>query len=140
MGHQAVLEKKVKKAGNDKNVLGLLLVGSVASGTHTEESDIDLKMIYRNHKRASGIKNQWVEGIKVQTIFFTFDTLIKSQETVPYLLHILCDAKVLIDFANQQVRRSRACPYEPAHRGDKRVGTPARRAGRRTDPEPAHIR
>jgi predicted nucleotidyltransferase len=73
MKHQAVLEKVVKKAGKDRNVLGLLLVGSVASGTHTIESDIDLLMVYRTYKRASGLKNK------------------------SYLLHILCDAKILID-------------------------------------------
>jgi predicted nucleotidyltransferase len=100
MKHQGLLEEVVKVAFKVRNVLGLLLVGSVASGTHTEESDIDLIMIYRTYKRASGIKNKWVRGIKVQTIYFTLDTLIKSQETAPYLLHILCDAKVLIDRDN----------------------------------------
>lgn len=97
MKHKGVLEKIVCQAIKDQNVLGLLLVGSMANGTHTEKSDIDLLMVYKNSWRAFGLKNRRVQGIKVQKIHFTHDTLQKSVERVPYLLHIFCDAVILLD-------------------------------------------
>jgi len=97
MKHEAILNQLVSTAQSDPNVDGYLVFGSVATGTHREDSDIDVISVLRSSKPSSGIKNWAIEGIKVGEIFFTYDVLVKSVETVPYLLHPLGQAKLLFD-------------------------------------------
>lgn len=97
MKHDELLEKLVAEAENDPNTLGFLVFGSVAIGTQHEDSDIDVITALRKNKPASGISNTMRDGIKVGNIFFTYDVLVHSVETVPYLLHPLGEAKLLFD-------------------------------------------
>jgi hypothetical protein len=97
MKHNELLERLVAEAKNDPNTLGFLVFGSVASGTQREDSDIDVITALRANKPASGISNTMRDGIKVGNIFFTYDVLAHSVETVPYLLHPLGEAKLLFD-------------------------------------------
>lgn len=92
-----VLEKLVVEVKTDERLLGILLFGSVASGTQTWKSDIDLIFIYEAYDPPSGLVNRWINGIEVQYFFTTLDTLIQNQQTVPYLLHMFCDAEILFD-------------------------------------------
>jgi len=97
MKHELILEQLVKDAKADSNTLGILVFGSVASGTHNEGSDIDIILVYRNHEPALDLEDFEVEGIKVGKILFTYEILTRSIETVPYLLHIVGNAKLLFD-------------------------------------------
>ena len=97
MKHEEILRGLVSDAEGNSNVLGFLLFGSVAAGTHHEDSDIDVITILRTNKPASGINNTPVDGIKVGNIFLTYDVLAHAVETVPYLLHPFGDAKLLLD-------------------------------------------
>jgi predicted nucleotidyltransferase len=97
MDHHAIVETLVTDARSDPNTLGFLLFGSVASGTHRPDSDIDTITVLHTSKPASGMINSKIDGIKVGNIFFTFDILAISAETVPYLLHPLASAKILLD-------------------------------------------
>ena len=97
MKHDELLEKLVGEAEGDPNTLGFLLFGSVARGTQREDSDIDVITALQSNKPASGISNTMGDGIKVGNIFFTYDVLVHSVETVPYLLHPLGEAKLLFD-------------------------------------------
>jgi len=94
---EEVLEKVVNQATADENLLGVLLFGSLASKTQTWKSDIDLIFIYEAHEPESGLVNFYEAGIEVQYFFATFETLVENAKTVPYLLHIFCDAKILFD-------------------------------------------
>jgi predicted nucleotidyltransferase len=94
---EEILEKLVLELKSDERLLGILLFGSVASGTQSWKSDIDLIFIYENYDPPSGLVNRWINGIEVQYFFTTLDTLIQNQETVPYLLHMFCDAEILFD-------------------------------------------
>jgi predicted nucleotidyltransferase len=94
---EEVLDKVVNQVKADENLLGILLFGSVASGTHNWKSDIDLIYIYETHDPPWGLDNRFVDGIAVQYFFTTLDTLIQNQETVPYLLHMFSEAKILFD-------------------------------------------
>ena len=94
---EEVLDKVVNQALVDENLLGVLLFGSVASETQTWKSDIDLIFIYETHEPESGLINFYEAGIEVQYFFTTFETLVENVKAVPYLLHIFCDAKIMLD-------------------------------------------
>ncbi len=100
MKHDLILEQLLVKAKSNPNTLGFLVFGSVASGKHHEKSDIDVMTILRKQEPSSGLINTVIDGIKVGNIFFTYDVLTDSLNTVPYLLHILDDAKLLFDREN----------------------------------------
>ena len=97
MLQEEVLDSVVTQAIKDENLIGMLLFGSLASGTHTWKSDIDLIFVYDSCEPSSGVTNILVDGIVVQYFFASHETLIQNQETVPYLLHMFCDAKILFD-------------------------------------------
>ena len=95
MKHEKILQQLVTEAENDPNKLGFLLFGSLATGTHREDSDIDVISFLKPGKPAWGIDNTMRDGIKVGDIFFSYDVMIHSVNTVPYLLHPMVDAKLL---------------------------------------------
>ncbi len=91
------LETVVSQALKDENLIGVLLFGSVAAKTHTWKSDIDLFFIYDDFKPASGLLTYYVSGVEVNKFFATLEKAIENQKTVPYLLHMFSEAKVLFD-------------------------------------------
>jgi predicted nucleotidyltransferase len=97
MKHNQIIQRLLEEAKTDPNTLALLVFGSVALGTHNEKSDVDLIVILIDYAPSSGIENKMIDGIKVGTIFFTYEVLADSVEEVPYLLHILGNAKLLFD-------------------------------------------
>ena len=97
MKQDEIVKQLVVDAESNSNILGFLLFGSVATGTHREDSDIDVIMILRIIKPTSGINDTSVDGIKVGTFYLTYDILEHSIETVPYLLHPFGEAKILFD-------------------------------------------
>lgn len=97
MKHDGILNQLVAEADSDPNTLGFLVFGSVATGTHRKDSDIDVITVLQESKPSSGITNTTTDEIKVGNIFFTYEVLVTSVETVPYLLHPLGGAKLLFD-------------------------------------------
>jgi len=95
--HVEIVEKLVSEADANSNIIGLLLFGSVATGTHRENSDIDIISILQSNKPGFGIENRRIDGIKIGNLFLTFDILKHSVETVPYLLYTLDNARLLFD-------------------------------------------
>ena len=113
MKREQVLEQLLAKAKSDRNTLGFLVYGSVASGTHHEESDIDTFTILRNQKSShdmgnamvfskpsNGIEITIIGGVEVDNMFLTHEILTRSVVTVPYLLYILGKATLLFDREN----------------------------------------
>ena len=99
--HSQILETLQSKAEKDPNIVGFLVFGSVATGTHHEKSDIDTITILREDKSASGLTDTEIDGIKVGDLYLTLDVLEHSVEKVPYLLHPVMNAKLLIDKENK---------------------------------------
>jgi predicted nucleotidyltransferase len=95
--HIQILKDLLKEVKNDENILGYLVFGSVASGTYTKESDLDVITIFRNHRPSYGINKMIVDDIIVDSLFITFEVLTKSVHIVPYLLHPLGHAQLLFD-------------------------------------------
>jgi len=97
MKHAEILRQLVADAQDDPNLLGFLVFGSVAAGTHREGSDLDIITVLRTNTPTSGIHNTRVNGIKVGNVFFTREVLIHGAEQVPYLLNPLVKANLLFD-------------------------------------------
>jgi len=95
--HVKTLQDLTEKAEGDPNILGYMVFGSVAKGTHREGSDIDVITVYRSHRPSSGINKLKVDGLVVDSLFMTHEVFAQSVSTVPYLLHTLVDAKLFID-------------------------------------------
>jgi hypothetical protein len=76
---EEVLDKVVLQATSDENLIGILLFGSLASGTHTWKSDIDLIFIYQTCQPDSGVANIIVDRVMVQYFFTSFETLVENQ-------------------------------------------------------------
>ena len=100
MKHEQIIKQLLVKTRSDPNIIGFLVFGSVATGTQHEKSDIDVITILRKQKPSSGIINTVIDGIKVGNVYFTYEILTCSVSTVPYLLHILVNAKLLFDREN----------------------------------------
>lgn len=98
--HEETLDRLLLKAKSDPNTLGFLVIGSVATGTHHEKSDIDVITILRSQKPASGINKTTVDGIIVDSLSFTHEVFTQSVNTVPYLLHTLVSSRLLFDREN----------------------------------------
>jgi len=96
MKHDAILASLVEQAKADPSIVGFLVFGSVARGTHREDSDIDVLTVLLGDTQAR-ITNRVIDGIKVGDLSFARGTLEHSVETVPYLLHPLGEATVLLD-------------------------------------------
>ena len=100
MKHKIILKQLLAEAKCNPNTLGFLVFGSVATGTHTEQSDIDTLTVLQKSKPSSGLKKTTIDGIKVGNMFFTYEILVQSIRTVPYLLYPLANAKLLFDREN----------------------------------------
>ncbi len=96
MKHETILAGLVEQATADASIVGFLVFGSVARGTQREDSDIDVLTVLRDDTRAR-IGNRVVDGIKVGDLAFSSATLEHSLQEVPYLLHPLGEATVLLD-------------------------------------------
>jgi glutamine synthetase adenylyltransferase len=92
-----VLKTVVNQAIKDEKLIGVLLFGRVAARTHTWKSDIDLFFIYDDYEPASGLLTYYVSGIEVNKFYATLEKAIENLKTVPYLLHMFSEAKVLFD-------------------------------------------
>jgi hypothetical protein len=98
--HDIVLEKLYREAKTNSNTLGFILIGSVATRTHTEKSDLDTITILKSGIPASGKNNKKIDGLHVDDLYFTYHVLRESVENVPYLLYPLVKSKLLYDPEN----------------------------------------
>lgn len=97
MKHEQILDQLLQEAQDDPNVEGVFVFGSVARGTHRENSDIDLITILGDSQPPWGMHNFPREGLKVGDLFLTYDVFVHSVDNVPYLLYPVKDARLLLD-------------------------------------------
>jgi predicted nucleotidyltransferase len=94
---EEVLEMLVNHAREDENLLGVLLFGSVVSNTHTWKSDIDIVYVYNTHEPVSGLVKYFLAGVVIDKFYATLENLKENQQTVPYLLHMFSEGKIIFD-------------------------------------------
>ena len=91
--HLDILESEVKKLKQNKNVKGVLLIGSVAYGMATDNSDLDLIVISNENKFVS----EYVDGILVEKHFGKYSILLKRLENNPVEVYKYLFSKIIFD-------------------------------------------
>lgn len=91
--HLDILESEVKKLKQNKNVKGVLLIGSVAYGMATDNSDLDLIVISNENKFVS----EYVDGILVEKHFGKYSILLKRLENNPVEVYKYLYSKIIFD-------------------------------------------
>lgn len=100
----AVLEKEIEILKQNKKAEAVLLTGSVAYGTATDDSDLDLIVISNENRFVS----KYTDGILVEIHFNKFDTLIKRLESNPSEVYKYLYSKVIFDNGSLAKLMSRA--------------------------------
>ncbi len=97
--HAAILETIESEYKNDENNLALLLVGSVARGTNTSNSDLDLILITQKEPKES-FKEFEKETILVEVKSGTFKKFSGSIKENPMNVYQFLEAKGIFDKGN----------------------------------------
>lgn len=82
----------------DNSIESVLLTGSVAQGTASEASDLDLIIIGQNND----FKSHLIAGIQVEIHYTTYDTAIEKLRSNPKEIYKYLDAKIEYDNGNAQ--------------------------------------
>lgn len=77
----------------DKSVGGVILMGSVAYGTATDDSDLDILVLCDKDEFVT----KYVDGILVEIHFQKFETLLKKLESNPMEVYKYLYSKVIFD-------------------------------------------
>lgn len=79
--HLSVFEEEIKALQSDKTVRGVALIGSVAYGTATEDSDLDIFVLGEKDE----FVNKETEGICVEIHYSKMETAMKKLRENPIL-------------------------------------------------------
>lgn len=93
---ERILSKKSGELKKDSNVLGFYLIGSMARGTATKNSDIDIEVIYSSRKSYK-LKDEFIEGTKIGLGLDSLNGFIEECEEHPENAYILLNSKILYD-------------------------------------------
>ncbi len=88
-----ILEKKLKIWEDDKSIEGVLLIGSVAYGTATADSDLDLIVITNRNN----FESEYIDGILVEIHFATYDALLKKLDKNEQEIYKYLYSRIIID-------------------------------------------
>lgn len=88
-----ILDKEIESLQQDKSVRGIMLMGSVAYGTATDDSDLDIMVMCDKDEFVS----EYVDGILVEIHFHKYETMRKKLESNPMEVYKYIYSKILID-------------------------------------------
>jgi len=95
--HKEIIEKLVKKYKSNKNVIGIYLFGSLAKGTATPKSDIDIEIIFKNGKKPYELLHKKVNGIKIDLSIYSLRKFEEDFSNKPYSMYAALGSKILYD-------------------------------------------
>lgn len=93
---QRIIKEIVDEKKKDPKVVSILLFGSMARGTHTESSDIDIEIIYDEGTKRIEVKEKR-HGIDVDFEIWPKDKFIERIEKYPFLSYPYMEEKILFD-------------------------------------------
>ena len=93
-----IFHNLVREFKKDSTIEGVLLNGSVAVGTATEESDLDLIVIGKKEEFVS----QLIDSVLVEIHYTSFESAIKKMKTNPKEVYKYLDAKIEYDSGKAQ--------------------------------------
>ncbi|MDE7233510.1 MAG: nucleotidyltransferase domain-containing protein, partial [Ruminiclostridium sp.] len=88
-----IFHSLVSEFQKDSTVEGILLNGSVAAGTATELSDLDMIVLGKK----DGFVSKMIDTVLVEIHFVVFDSAVKKLESNPMEVYKYLDAKVEYD-------------------------------------------
>ena len=88
-----ILDKEIDLLQQDKSTRGIMLMGSVAYGTATDDSDLDILVLCDKDEFIS----KYVENILVEIHFQKLDTMRKKLESNPMEVYKYLYSKIIID-------------------------------------------
>lgn len=88
-----ILEKELQILKKNEKVEAVLLIGSVAYGTATDDSDLDL-IVISNEDR---FESKYVENILVEIHFHKYSTLVKCLDNNPNEVYKYLFSKIIFD-------------------------------------------
>jgi len=89
----AILEKEIGLLRQDKSNRGIMLMGSVAYGTATDDSDLDILVLCNKDEFIS----KYVENVFVEIHFQKLDTLRKKLESNPMEVYRYIYSRIIVD-------------------------------------------
>src|SRR3989344_3590627 len=95
--HKEIVEKLVKKYKSNKNVTGIYLFGSLAKGTATPKSDVDIEIIFKNRKKPYELLHKKVNGIKIDLSIYSLRKFEEDFSNKPYSMYVALGSKILYD-------------------------------------------
>ena len=95
--HKKILETKQKELEEDSCVVGIYLIGSLARGSATESSDIDIEIIYSKGHDTYTLQDEFVDGIKIGMGLYPLKEFEKDCTKMPYTGQCNLVAKILYD-------------------------------------------
>lgn len=93
-----IFKELVSAFRKDNSISAVLLNGSVAAGTATELSDLDIMVLGNENKFASKV----VDGILVEIHYTTFEKAVEKLKNNPMEVYKYLDAKIEFDNGNLQ--------------------------------------
>ena len=93
--HKRIIKEVLREKKKESNVVSILLYGSLARGTATKKSDVDIEIIHSGSKYKDTHKYRY--GIKVDFEYWPEKKLAKRIGNYPFLSYPYLEEKILYD-------------------------------------------
>ncbi len=95
-----VFEAKLSEYERDEGVYGVLVTGSLARGTETPYSDLDIILLANENK----VIEEVIDGVPVESHYRTYEGIMEELNGKPYCLYLYAYSKIVKD-GNGELRK-----------------------------------
>ncbi len=92
-----VFEAKLSEYERDEGVYGVLVTGSLARGTETPYSDLDIVLLANENK----VVEEVIDGVPVESHYRTYEGIMEELNGKPYCLYLYAYSKIVSDTDSQ---------------------------------------
>lgn len=93
--HKKIIQEVLREKKKEPKVVSILLYGSLARGTATKKSDVDLEIIHSGDKYKDTHEHRY--GIKVDFEYWPKKKLVNRIQKYPFLSYPYLEEKILYD-------------------------------------------